>query len=133
LLELGLGLEVCPPPDEGFFVGGADVVRLGVDVGVGVDVDVGVGVGVGVGLAVADAVEMRAVAVSPRSPVQRTEAGVTPLGTTNVHVKEADDPGASRWGPGADPTAVALYSSPAASSTRVWEASKSSRDEEAFV
>ena len=92
LLELGLGLEVCPPPDDGFFVGGADVVRLGVDVGVGVDVgegvDAGVGVrvGVGVGLGVADAVEMTAVAVSPRSPVQRTEAGVTPVGTTNAHV-----------------------------------------------
>ena len=77
--EPGLGREVGPLLGVGFFVGvGGGVVGLAV----GVDDRVGVGVGVGD----AEDPEMTATAVSPRSPVQRTELSTTVVGTVTVHV-----------------------------------------------
>jgi hypothetical protein len=107
LLGLGRGREVCPPPPlEGFWEGVADRVGVGVDVGVGVSL--GVRVGADVGLGVGEAVEMTAEAVSPRSPVQRTELGLDRSGRTTCHRKTAEAPGASCIGAGRVPSAVAL-------------------------
>ena len=77
--EPGLGREVWPLLGDGFFVGvGGGVVGLAVGVGLAGGVEVGLG----------DAADpaITAVAVSPRSPVQRTELSTTVVGTVTVHV-----------------------------------------------